>query len=431
MDFQEWVVKEIDSLNKSFTDFINKSKQITDFDYVDVYKTGMKIPVFDPELNKLVQFPFVDSTLDLNNYQSRLEKDAVNGYAGLDENLLLEEAFIPQIPTSKVQSLDSLLSGKVSKTGDEITGDLLVNTSGASVSNSLKTRLFVKDDSSELGTSIPFWLDVVRNNANSTDAFYGGMIRADYKGSDPIKEVFSSYLIGRHSGSGYVESMGALIALGSHRSQGDVGTLFGVEGRAVVDDYGGNGNVGTVLNRLTAKINNSNKVVDDVFASSATLELIKGEVSNRAYVLEIDCKQPAVANDPQLNVDGDFAYIGCDDTGLNFTPGGDAYFLKSEVALPSKLSGRLFIDVPLSEIVSGHSKTAINKEYLESLGLQTNQDARVETYDNFNTITSAVLNSNRPNDPVGTILVNTNSSKQELYVRHSSTQWFKYVGVAI
>ncbi|CAL2055959.1 hypothetical protein [Tenacibaculum sp. 190524A05c] len=479
MSSVETLTNKVSNLTRLFQQFIDNSKTYPELEDNNGIENDMLIAVYSPSKNKLVKFPY--TVPDLSGYQSISQKDEIDGYAGLDENSLINLNFVPQLPIDridllkevfKVEGVDSdgykiTLEGQQNGTsliiddseediifntpnralfngvaefnssslfnvGLESKNPIIVNRTPSFVSNTLNTSIFLKEDSTITGTSIPFWVDSIRNNATSTDAFYGGMIRADYKGSDPIKEVFSSYLIGRHSGSGYVESMGALIALGSHRSQGNVGTLFGVEGIALVDDYGGDGEIDTVLNRLSAKLNNSGLVVNDIFASSATLELIKGEVGNRAYVLELDCKQPTTPEDlALLNVDGDFAYIGCDDTGLNFTPAGDAYFLKSEVTLPSKLSGRLFIDVPLSEIVSGHGKTAINKEYLESLGLQTNQDARVEVYDNFNNVTSATLNSDRPADPVGTILVNTNSSKQELYVRHSSTQWFKYVGVAI
>ncbi|AUC15406.1 hypothetical protein BTO06_09765 [Tenacibaculum sp. SZ-18] len=473
MSSVEALSQKVQNLTNLFQKFIDNSKSYAQLEEANEVEDGMLIAVYSPNKTKLLKYPF--SSPNLTSYQSISQKDEPEGYVGLDENSLISDGFIPQLEISKIDLLKDVfkvegiiddgfrtsifgptngtelkvdddqeditlkaansinLEGNTNLFGNfETENNLLVNTTGSPVSNSLGTKIFLKDNSTSTGTSIPFWVDSVRHNANSTDAFFGGMLRADYKGADYIKEVFSSYHIGRSSGTGFVNNLGGAIILGSYRSSGGCETLFGVEAIANVDDYNGSSEITTVLNRLTAKINDATMEIEDVFAASVTLDLKKGEIANRAYVLELDCKQPSVADDPLLNVDGDFAYIGCDDISLNFSAGGGAYFIKSEVQLPSKLSGPLILDVPLSEIVNGNSKRAINKEYLESLGLQTNQDARIEVYDNFNNVTSTVLNLHRPADPIGTFLVNKNNARKgEVYYRHSQTEWIKLTGVVI
>ncbi len=61
-------------------------------------------------------------------------------------------------------------------------------------------------------------------------------------------------------------------------------------------------------------------------------------------------------------------------------------------------------------------------------GYIKNKPPHVQLYDNWNNMTSAILNNHRPlsTNPIGTIIVNTNSSKLgEFYLRLSDTKWFK------
>ncbi len=86
---------------------------------------------------------------------------------------------------------------------------------------------------------------------------------------------------------------------------------------------------------------------------------------------------------------------------------------------------RAELNISLTDLFIGSKKCLITKEYLEVWKFLTPKDIMVKVYNNWQNVSSQMLNSQRPieADKVGTILVNP--SRNELYVRMSETKWGK------
>ncbi|CAA0144137.1 hypothetical protein TM902_140017 [Tenacibaculum maritimum] len=121
MAFHDWVIKEITAIRKELASQDSKSKYIKDLQEVLEYKAGMYVPVYDLALKKTIKFPFTNQKQNLAGYQLRSEIDIANGYVGLDANSKVREAFIPNLPISRISNLDKTLASKIhiDPNGDE------------------------------------------------------------------------------------------------------------------------------------------------------------------------------------------------------------------------------------------------------------------------------------------------------------------------
>ncbi|WP_299833818.1 hypothetical protein [uncultured Tenacibaculum sp.] len=309
---------------------------------------------------------------------------------------------------------------EINNLGNETNQTLVINTSKTTVNNSFNSDSILKTNYDKLGIYIPDLKDVKRKTASENDVFYGGMHRAEYTGVENTKEVFGKYNIGRTTSEGNIHSLGGQINIASYRGTGDItNAIFGTESIARVENRGGTPNIEGVWNRFSASVNHPNAVIDTVVGNSSKIEFQKGNISN-AYVHRLDVDNPNVTDDPELLI-GDFAYLKADDAQLNFTP-TKAHFIHSSVKLPSVLSGTLSTDVTTEVIENASEKTVVTKEYGD-------KNYKIKVINTGIAQTSISLNTDFPIDknPVGTIVVNVNSTQSCLFVRFSESLWKKMV----
>lgn len=253
--------------------------------------------------------------------------------------------------------------------GGQITGDLFINTTGNVFSNSFNSNFALISNYSGTGVYIPNFIDVKRSNGNSNDVFYGLMSRAEYTGSNPIKEVFGNYNIGRITGSGNINAVGGQINIGSNKGTGDVETIFGTESWAKAEGTGNN-SVTTILNRFVAYVNQTGVNISNAYANSSTFEFRKGNI-DVGFVHELDFKGPTTNNDPEATINK-FAYLGTLDTGINVTPTTFGYFIYSASNLPSYLKGVIHTDVDNNVIESSSNTVLVPKGYLNDKYMRSN-----------------------------------------------------------
>ncbi|CAL2077733.1 protein of unknown function [Tenacibaculum sp. 190524A02b] len=121
MSFENWVKEQFILINQEFQKLNFNSKSINELTEETSYKLGMFIPVYDPTTGKTVKFPHIDRYESLSGYQLRQEKGEPNGYVGLNSSSKINEVFIPDLPISRITSLQSGLDRDIS--GLSITGD--------------------------------------------------------------------------------------------------------------------------------------------------------------------------------------------------------------------------------------------------------------------------------------------------------------------
>lgn len=149
------LAQRVAELTQVVEDFKNKSKKINQLDNNVGYEDGMLVAVFSPSLGKAVQYPL--PYYELGSYINRSEINIADGVAGLDENELIYEHIIPNIPITKIIELQTKLSELISFTDEqtltEAQKQLVREKIG--VINGLITDLTSSDNSIKIeGTSI-------------------------------------------------------------------------------------------------------------------------------------------------------------------------------------------------------------------------------------------------------------------------------------
>lgn len=123
MDFQDYIVNEITAIKQALSDLVNNSKSISELPLSE--NTGnSNAACYDIDGNQTVQIN-IGNNNDLGYYQRVEEKNEADGYAGLNENTLLHQEHIPDIPADKVTgipeyTLSEIAANKVSLLKDGV-----------------------------------------------------------------------------------------------------------------------------------------------------------------------------------------------------------------------------------------------------------------------------------------------------------------------
>ncbi|CAL2102325.1 conserved protein of unknown function [Tenacibaculum sp. 190130A14a] len=227
-------------------------------------------------------------------------------------------------------------SGKVNFGGDlKLENKLLVGAS-TPIAGALVTM--VKEEA-EGANNVGAFFDLNNTFAGSNTNFtYASVSRADYKGTGTSGNIYGAQLIGRNSGTGTSGLLVGSYAVGSFKGSGNTSNVYGALGYAEIEGSG-TPNIETVLGTWSkGELSNAGATIQDVFASHSDVRLIGGTVTGDVTLNYLDLKYDS-ANAADVSVNNLY-YIKANNDNLP-SVSGEAYFIKSDVALPSKLSGEL------------------------------------------------------------------------------------------
>ncbi|SEE02114.1 hypothetical protein SAMN04487765_1129 [Tenacibaculum sp. MAR_2010_89] len=172
-------------------------------------------------------------------------------------------------------------------------------------------------------------------NSNFT---YASVSRADYKGTGSSGNIYGAQLIGRNSGTGSSGILAGSYSVGSFKGSGNTSNVYGALAYAEIEGSG-TPSIKTVLGSWSkGELANAKATIKDVFASYSDINLIGGTVTGDIALNYLDLKYDST-NQSDVSVNNLYYIKANNDTLPNVS--GEAYFIKSDVELPSKLSGEL------------------------------------------------------------------------------------------
>lgn len=220
------------------------------------------------------------------------------------------------------------------------------------------SELTVKKLSTASGTNVNSFFDVNRNNSISgTTETYGLISRVINNSSFNDTGVIGANNVGRHSGSGNLEYAYGVINTAEYTGSGNIDFLIPSVNRAKVSGSG----VGLIdyIRGNSITIDNPNITVNYAQGHHPAITLNNGNLIN-GHVMYLD------ADYTGGSITGEFAYLraGVDSDVMGALSGNsNAYFIKSEINLPSEFKGKLSSDVDVLEITE--DKDLTTKKYVD------------------------------------------------------------------
>ena len=228
---------------------------------------------------------------------------------------------------------DQTITGLKTFDNNLIIEDNLYIGSSSPVSGS---KLHVNKISSDGSASVASFI----NNENtltgsSSDITYGSINRTFFSGTGTTGEIWGSQSIGRNSGAGTSGTLIGSNSLAELSGSGTSSNLYGSYSDATINGSGSSTTTTALGGWDRVEINNPLSSVENIYGTYSNVDLIGGSVDQAvASFLDFDFVTEDAA-DVDVN---NLYYIKANADNLP-TVTGEAYFIKSEVDLPSFFEG--------------------------------------------------------------------------------------------
>ncbi|CAM1350105.1 hypothetical protein [Tenacibaculum halocynthiae] len=300
-----------------------------------------------------------------------------------------------------------------------ILGDLIIDPQN-SVTNIAGSYLTVKKESTEKGINTSQFVDVKRTGTiPNTSNTIAGVFRSTNSSSVNVDGTTGMNIVGVYDGTGGGNYVYGAITTATHKGSGNINFLIPHSDKAKVEgtgiatiDYVRGHSPSVILNNPNATINYAQGIHPNVTVNAGT---VTQDVNVMFLDIDVD-----TANAANINIQGNMTYIrgggGSDIEAASV--GGKKRFIWNEGATESDFNGVINVLNPVADITNATNKVLITKEYAD-------QEYKTKTIDTSTPQTSITLNTSHPiaSNPIGTSVLNTNSSQQFMYVRISSNAW--------
>ena len=295
-----------------------------------------------------ITFDGTDYLLIYNSVTSRLEKIIsanLATQAELDNYLLLTGGEISGnfsvIGTTDLEG-DVYIESGLEVNGDFLGGNSLLTGNsiiGNAGDNNIAGSKLTVNKTSVTGTEVGAFFDLDRDNsASETGTSYASVSRAEnISDFDNSEGVVGSNLVARHKGDSNISRVYGADIEADYEGSGNVDFLVANRENANISGSG-SGTVGYIrANSSQININNPNITVENAQANHPTVSIESGNVEN-VHINYLDLDYTGG------NVTDELAYIRAGNDTLPVVTSGEAYFIKSEVNLPSEFKNKLKAD---------------------------------------------------------------------------------------
>lgn len=249
-------------------------------------------------------------------------------------------------------------------TGGDLTGILTTeNLYVGSTSGFAGAKFFVNRDENGTGNVIGSFMDITQSSDQTgSNYLYAQIIRSIFDGSGEIGDMWGSQIIGRHKGSGNVGNITALHSLADYEGSGNVDNLYSAYNITQIQGSG-SPSIQAVLGTWSkVEVDNSNAEIVDLYGAYSNIDIKAGKVENATvHFLDLD-----FLTTNQSNVELDNLYFIKTKNEILPEVSGEAFFIKSEVELPSYFKGIIETDVEVAEIENARENVLVTRKYLES-----------------------------------------------------------------
>jgi hypothetical protein len=224
-----------------------------------------------------------------------------------------------------------------------IEGGMMINKTGAPVTNGVQAAQYIAQDQNLTGTAVTTWTETNSVNSTASDLIYGNVTRTRLTGTGDANYLVGINPIASHEGSGNVgDQVTGLLSTARSRGTGNLKFLLSQNVQTEISGVGAS-NTDDVRNiSSTMNLTNTNATIGEAMGYRSLIKFDGGSVSDMGLIdLELDYKT-ANAGNVSLN---NFAYINVRNDTLP-TVSGTAYFIKSLTILPSLFSGNIGIGAP-------------------------------------------------------------------------------------
>lgn len=287
---------------------------------------------------------------------------------------------------------DQTITGLKTFDNDVIADNLYIGTSSP-ISGS---KLHVNKVSSDGSTSVVSFISNENTlSGSSSNITYGTINRTFFSGSGTTGEIWGTQSIGRNSGSG---TSGTLIGSNSLAELSGTGTssnLYGSFSNTKINGSGSSTTTTALGGWDRVEINNPLSSVENIYGTYSNVDLIGGAVTNQAVANFLDFDfVTGDAADVSVN---NLYYIKANADNLP-TVTGEAYFIKSEVDLPSSFAGSVTAPEFTSSVSTGTAPlTVASTTKVDNLNADLLRGVHWGNV-NTNIVTTGIVNINNGTD---------------------------------
>lgn len=296
----------------------------------------------------------------------------------------------------------------VSKLGDNMTGELIIDPLDPSSSNISGSFLTIKRTGAASNLNIGQFIDLNITDGGSRSS-YGEVIRVVNNSTNPITDgIIGLNTIARHSGSEDIGFIYSHLSESEYIGGGDVNFIVPSPSTLKINGTGsGTINFARASNNSVI-VDNPNIIVNNLQGGHPNITLNNGTVGEAiGTVIDIDYNPSG-----NSTVTGDLMYLRIQNDLLP-PVAGNSYSIRSFALLPSEFDGVIRTNIDLAILESESPKTLITKEFLEDKRPKYNFAILVEGP--LSSIPE-VGNLNKPFDDINEIFsyLNTNTEYEEI-----------------